>query len=143
MAGLGPPTDEEFQRREEASEGAFDMALAGAGMVLLSIIFGIINFVTRGLIDHRQRQREELLEHDYQTASQGGAESRRLVEETKGQPDRYEKMLEAYRQYGTTKDSVWMGGFWAKIPNPIKQYIEGQYERHPEWFDGAETGWIS
>jgi len=143
MPGLDPDTPEEYQRRDEASERNFDMALAGAGMVLLSLIFGLINLITCGIVKSKQRQREELIEHDSKISSEGGTESRRLVNGTRGQPNRFEKILEAYRQHSTTKGKVWMQGFWAKIPNPIKRYIEGQYEQHPEWLNGAETGWWS
>lgn len=143
MPGLDPPTDAEWQKINEESEKAFEMALAGAGMVLLSLLFGLINLITCGIVARKQRQREELIEHDSKISSEGGVESRRLVRETRGQLNRVEKILEVYRQHSTTKGKVWMQGFWAKIPNPIKRYIEEQYEQHPEWLDGAETGWWS
>lgn len=143
MPGLDPPTSEEWQKLNEESEKAFNMALAGAGMVLVSIIFSLLHCITFGIVERKQKQREDLLERDSQTAGQGKTESGRLADELRGQPNRFEKMLEAYRQYSMTKGKVWMGGFWAGIPNSIKRYIEGQYGQHPEWFNGAETGWIS
>ena len=112
-------------------------------MVILSIIFGIVNFIIGCTLNHKQEQREELLASDLQIARQGRSESLRLRDELKGQPGRLEKMLKAYRQYSMTKGKVWMDGFWARIPNTTKRYIEGQYEQHPEWLNGAETGWWS
>lgn len=143
MPGLDPPSPEEYQRRAEESEKNFDMALTGAGMVLISIIFGLIQFITGIILGRKQKQREELLEHDREIAKQGRSESERLNDKLKGRPDRAEKTLEIYRQHSTTKDKVWMGGFWARIPNTIKRYIEDRYEQHPEWLDGTETGWWS
>jgi hypothetical protein len=143
MPGLDPSTPEEWRKSNEESDKSFDMVIAGAGMVLLSIIFGIVNFIIGGALKHKQEQREELLASDLQISRQGRSESLRLSDKLKGQPCRLETMLKAYRQYSMTKGKVWMGGFWARIPNITKRYIEGQYEQHPEWLDGAETGWWS
>ena len=142
MPGLDPPTPEEWQRSREESEKNFEMALTGAGMVLLSILFGILNFIMGNIVKRKQGQREALLERDMKTAGEGKAESIRLAKELRGQPNRAARILETYRQRSTTKDKVWMQGFWAGIPNTIKRYIEGQYEQHSEWLDGAETGWF-
>lgn len=140
MPGLDPPTHEEWQKLDDESEKAFDMAVTGAGMVLLSIIFSIGNFIIGNILQRKQEQREELLESDLEISRQGRFESLRLNEELKGLPDRSEQMLKAYRQYSMTKGKVWMGGFWARIPNTTKRYIEDQYGQHPEWLSGAETG---
>ena len=142
MSGLDPDTPEEYQRRAEESEKNLEMTLTGAGMVLLSIIFGILNLITGGVVNRKREQREALLERDMETASQGKAESRRLAREFRGQPNRPAQLLEVYKQHSTTEDKIWMQGFWAGIPNTIKRYIEDQYEQHPEWLEGTETGWF-
>ena len=95
-----------------------------------------------GIVNRKREQREALLERDLKTAGQGKIESRRLAQELRGQPNRAAQILKTYRQRSATKGRIWMQGFWAGIPNTIKRYIEGQYEQHPEWLDGTETGWF-
>lgn len=141
MPGLDPPSAEYWRKRDEEAEKNFDMVVAGAGMVLLSIILGILHFIQGSILRRKQKKREELLANDLEISRQGKIESVNVYKELKGQPDCQEKMLEAYRSRSTTKGKVWMGGFWSRIPNPIKRYIEAQYERHPEWLESAETGW--
>ena len=143
MPGLDPPTKEEWQKLEQEGEKAFDMCMAGAGIVLLSIIFGIVDHILKGALRRKQGQREKLLTSDLEISRQGRRESLLLNKSLKGQLDRSEKILEAYRQHSITKGKIWMGGFWARIPNTVKRYIEGQYEQHPEWLNNAETGWCS
>lgn len=142
MPGLDPPTPEEYQKRAEESERNLGMVIAGAGLILLSIIFGILNLIMGNIVNRRREQREALLENDLNTAGQGKIESIRLANELRGRPDRSSKILETYRHHSTTKDKVWMQGFWAGIPNTIKRYIEAEYEQHSEWLDGAQTGWF-
>lgn len=142
MSGLDPDTPEEYQRRAEESEKNLEMVLTGAGMVLLSIIFGLLNLITGNMVNRKRERREDLLEHDLETAGQGKAESRRLAQELRGQPNRSAQLLKIYRRRSTTQNKIWMQGFWAGIPNTVKRYIEGQYEQHPEWLEGAETGWF-
>lgn len=133
MPGLEPMPHEYYVKQEEESERAFNTTLAGLGMILASILFGLFNLIFGAIVKSNEREREERIRRDGKIANEGKAAARELAASLAGQSDYKEQMLSAYREHRGTKSVPWVQGFWAGVYNSDKQYIESQFDQHPEW----------
>lgn len=133
MPGLEPMSHEYYAKQEEESERAFNMTLAGLGMILASIFFGIFNLIFGAIVKSNEREREERIRRDSKIAGEGKAAAKELAASLSGRPDYEEQILSAYREHRKTKSVPWVQGFWAGVYNPDKRYIESQFDQHPEW----------
>lgn len=133
MPGLEPMSHEEYVKQEEEGERAFNMTLAGLGMILASILFGIFNLIFGAIVRSNEREREERIRRDGKIAGEGKTAARELAASLSGRSDYEEQMLSAYREHRRTKSIPWVQGFWAGVYNLDKRYIESQFDQHPEW----------
>lgn len=139
MPGLEPMSHEYYEKQKEESERAFNMTLAGLGMILASIFFGILSLVFGAIAKSNKREREERIRRDGKIAGEGKTAARELAASLNGRPDYKEQMLSAYKEHRGTKSIPWVQGFWAGVYNPDKQYIESQFDQHPEWISEHDS----
>lgn len=133
MPGLEPMPHEYYVKQEEESERAFNTTLAGLGMILASILFGLFNLIFGAIARSNEREREERMQRDSKISREGKVAARELAASIRGQSDYKEQILSAYRKHRETESVPWVQGFWAGVYNSDKQYIKDQFDQHPEW----------
>jgi len=62
-----------------------------------------------------------------------------LLKKFEGKATIRPELLSAYKEFRQRYGDEWMTGFYQRLPEEIKSYVEEEYEKHPEWtYKGPE-----